>query len=242
MPKQNRTLKLEGCYNFRDLGGYPVQGGGKTVWGKVYRADDLSRLTDNDLVALSRLGIKTYIDFRDKFETKQRPDKVAPGVLHVQHLSIDTAQVMEIFSSDVLTGETAEKQMRDIYASLANDFTDQYRRFFACLANSSNAPLVFHCLAGKDRTGFGAALFLAALGVDDQTIFDDYMISSKNLAEVSAKWAKTEAHKALLGVRRSYLESAFKSIEGNYGGMKNYLERALGVDTAALRVLYTERA
>lgn len=242
MPKQDRTIKLEGCYNFRDLGGYPAEGGRKTLWGKVYRADDLSRLTANDLATLSGLGIKTYVDFRDKFETKQRPDKVAPGVEHVQHLSIDTAQVMEIFSSDVLTGETAEKQMQDIYASLANDFTDQYRRFFACLTNSANAPMVFHCLAGKDRTGFGAAVFLAALGVDSQIIFDDYMLSSKNLAEVSAKWAKTEAHKALLGVRRSYLESAFKSIEKNYGGMKNYLERALGVDIAALRALYTEQA
>jgi protein-tyrosine phosphatase len=124
---------------------------------------------------------------------------------------------------------------------LVNDFQSEYKAFFQLLMDEKNTPLLFHCSAGKDRTGFGAALFLASLGVDKETIIQDYLLSKKYIEEkYSGFVAKNPVLEPLMTVKREYIEAALDLIDKEYGGMGNYLSHYLEVDTLKMRKIYTE--
>lgn len=239
--QQPRLLPLQGAYNARDLGGYPAAGGRFVAWGMVYRSDDLHRLTEHDIQILAHHKITTTIDFRAGKEKSAAPDSPIPTVINAVHLPIEPANVMsfrERFAD--LTVETGKEMMKEIYASLVTDFQDVYRKFFEILQNKQAAPILFHCSGGKDRTGFGAALFLSALGVDREIILEDYMLSRDR---VELKYARDISEhpqlEPLLTVSKSYLETAFRTIDESYGGVDAYLINRLGVDIAHLKSIYT---
>jgi protein-tyrosine phosphatase len=107
--------------------------------------------------------------------------------------------------------------------------------------NENNTPLLFHCSAGKDRTGFASALFLASLGVDKETIIQDYLLSKKQVEEKYAGFvAENPVLEPLMTVKREYIEAALDLIDKEYGGMENYLTHYLQVDTLKMRKIYTE--
>lgn len=232
-----RMVTLEGVTNYRDVGGYPAHGGKTVRWDRLYRSGDLFALSDNDLAKLAASGLKTIVDFRSAFEAKADPDRVPASVTRVCPLSIDPGDVFAM--EDAMDGDGAHLMER-LNVVLVNEAKEQYAEFFRLLMNGGNMPLLFHCSAGKDRTGLAAALFLAALGVAREFIYADYLLSA-GYAEEKYRHILTHHPELLpvITVKQEYLAAAFAEIDAKYGGLGNYLTGELGVDIDLLRDLYT---
>jgi protein-tyrosine phosphatase len=233
---RNRILQTENLYNVRELGGYPAAGGKTVKWGLLFRAGELPELTGNDKRLLEQRNITTIVDFRSDNERRAAPDAVLDTVRRRLELSIDAGNLMDMASTE----NGAETEMKKLYRALPEEAAPRYRVLFSLLADPGATPLLFHCTAGKDRTGLAAALVLHALGADMRTIFDDYLESARCLAKRFAPVIAREPYMApYMTVQRSYLETAFVRIE-EYGGIDRYIQDELGADVQALRRLYTE--
>lgn len=245
MPEKRR-LPLEGLLNTRELGGYPVTAGGghKTVKkGLIYRSGSPENLTGAGQKKLEGLKIKTTVDFRSSGEKSASFN--FPTLVKSVNCPIDAGNLMSAFlksgkwafSSSV---EKSKAEMISLYTILPIEAIPHYRVLFSLLADSSSAPLLYYCSAGKDRTGVASALILHALGASMDTILDDYLCSTENLRPYWEQFAEAEPYMIpYYTVTKEYLLTAFKAIE-NYGGMDNYLTRELGADIKHLRNLYLE--
>lgn len=231
-------LGLEGSFNTRDLGGYPAAGGKEIRSGLIFRSDDLARLTEADLLALERLGLKTVIDFRSVRERRRALNRLPGGLRRQFRLVIDAGNMVDMAK---FAPENGAEVMREINRKLVHQAQRQYRGFFKIISKPENLPALFHCSAGKDRTGLAAALFLSALGTPREVIYSDYLLSAPYLrAKYAAIVDADPGREALYTVRREYLEAAFEEIERHYGGVENYLTRQLQVDIEKLRAIYLE--
>ena len=166
MPTPSRSLNLTGATNFRDLGGYPGQDGRLVRWRRLFRSDNLAGLSTQDLAVLTELGLTRAFDFRGVNERADASYDL-PGV--VQHsLSIEPTVVQSLRAlmdtGRRLTEPDAVALMQQTYRAFVHDNASRFGELFTHLLDN-DAPLVFHCTAGKDRTGFAAALILLALGV-----------------------------------------------------------------------------
>lgn len=239
--KRDRIIRLDGAFNFRDLGGFGTASGGVVRRGAAFRSDDLNLLSPRDLKMIGQLGIKTAVDFRDRGETRSAPDQLPDTVESRIHIPIEAGRVMGLHLGGAITAAKSAGAMVSVYRTLVNEFQEAYRMFFDVVADPGNAPFLFHCSAGKDRTGLAAALFLSALGVGREEIFEDYLLSERCL---KGKYRENidydAAYAPLYGVRREYLDAAFAVVDGNYGGVEAYLRERLGVDTRLLRNMYVE--
>jgi protein-tyrosine phosphatase len=231
-----RVLPLTGLYNVRDLGGYPA-GSRRVKWGRLYRAGDLADLSSQAREYLEARRLKTIVDFRDTQERNNAPDGYIATVEQNYALPIRAGNIMDM--PDI--NATGKELMGFLYSALVDECYPQYRRFFSILADPGNSPIIFHCAAGKDRTGVGAALVLSALGVDRETIIQDYLLSAECIRGKYDAWvaAKPETE-PLTTVHPEYLEAAFDRIDQKFGGMDRYLRENLEVDPELLRALYTE--
>lgn len=233
-----RIVPLQGTVNFRDLGGYVTTENRMVKRGLIYRSGDLDNLTDADLALLAGMGLKTIVDFRSREEIETAPDRLPPTIANVHYLEVDPGSIFAL--TDVNT-KTGPDLMRKLNVIFVNDAKAQYAAFFRVLANAAETPLLFHCSAGKDRTGYAAALFLAALGVDYETIFADYMLSDSYVkAKYSRLLGKFPQLSSVISVHREYLAAAFEEMNRAYDGVENYLVQELKVDLKLLRDLYTE--
>ena len=238
---KERRLPTAGAPNFRDLGGYPAAGGKTVAWGKVFRSDDLQGLTRPDLDLMNTLGIRTVVDFRDQQEVSRHPDRLPASAANSVNIPIEAGKLMLGVADGNLTARKTAGIMLSVYRALAHDFQPAFREFFALLACPENLPLLFHCTAGKDRTGFAAALFLSALGVDRETVLDDYMLSNECLKnKYVAGIDYDDVMQPLFAVSRDYLAAAFAVIDDQYDGMDTYLRERLGVDIEYMRRNFTE--
>ncbi|MDR2393056.1 MAG: tyrosine-protein phosphatase [Treponema sp.] len=234
-----RLLPLEGVYNLRDLGGYPTQGGRRLRWGRLYRAGNLHDLSLQDKVFLEKRHIKSIVDFRGAQEKKQAPDGTLATLVQTFELPIETGSILDV--STLETKVSGEALMQELYGRLVDIARPQYRQFFSILADPGHLPLLFHCSAGKDRTGLAAAFILAALGVDRERIYQDYLLSATYLKAIIRQWLVAEPHlETVLSVRYGYLEAAFAKIDAAFGGINRYVQEELGADVALLREWYTE--
>ena len=243
-----RQLPMVGQSNFRDLGGYKTKDGRRVKWGLVFRSGKCNSLTEDDLAYLATIPLKTVIDFRSSSEQEAEPDKVPTTTVNCINYPIEPGNLSSIDVSDVIRRgdvEGAKQYLVDGNREFVISFQAEYKSFFKTLMEADKTPLMFHCTAGKDRAGFAAALFLAALGVDRETIIEDYMLTNE-LTGVTM-----EAMKALYGdnkmaecmyyissVQKEYIEMALTTIDENYGGMDKFLVQQLGVDVEKLRKLY----
>jgi protein-tyrosine phosphatase len=231
-------IPLEKVFNMRDLGGYETRDGRRVCFGKLYRAGELHRASANDKAALESRCLRTIVDFRGEEEVSDHPDITLPGAKDVA-LCINPGSMLDM--ARVGKDISGEEFMTKLYALLVDAARPQYRAFFQLLSDAANLPLLFHCSAGKDRTGIGAALIYSALGVERETIYADYLLSATYLAERIKVWIKDEPHlEPVMSIRREYLVSAFSGIDEKFGGVERYLREELRVDTARLRELYTE--
>lgn len=233
-------VPLEGAYNFRDLGGYPTADGGRVRTGQVYRSDGLAGLTEGDLDRLRALGLRTVIDFRRTDEREEAPTVVWDHDMELLHLGVDAAgderqDLMErLFAGELGADPVAE--MAQLYADILEDFADRFATLFGHLALDERRPAVFHCTAGKDRTGIAAMLLLHTAGVPWETIVHDYALTHRyrTVHRIPAlEPALTEAGLTVdhvlpfIGAVPEVLERTLEHVEATYGGIDRYLrERA----------------
>jgi protein-tyrosine phosphatase len=179
----SRTLVFDGCFNFRDLGGYPTADGRRTRWRRLFRADGLSRLTENDLSTLAALGVVTVIDLRTDLEadTQGRFPRDVAGVTY-HHLPLTDTLPGEEESAD--WDRAAFVSAR--YLAMLSEGTATVSGVIGLLADPANRPAVFHCSVGKDRTGVLAAVVLGFLGVPDDVIVGDYALSYHAMLRILA--------------------------------------------------------
>ena len=236
----DRVLALQGLTNFRDLGGYAGDGGRPLRWRRLFRSDHFGALTEADRARLAPLGIARSFDFRGVAERAATPYHW-PGV--VQHsLSIEPTVVQQmqalVAAGSTLTAPVVTGLMNDLYRSMVRAQSDRFAELIDQLLQAE-APVVFHCTAGKDRTGFAAALILLALGVPRDVVMRDYLLTN----DLYRRPAFAEGHAAeevlavLWRVQTEFLDAALNKVDQDYGGMKTYLTEVVGLDSAARREL-----
>jgi len=251
-----RQLPLQGGQNFRDLGGYRTSNGRTVRWGLLFRSGSMHFLTDADYAYLEKRGIRTVCDFRSSAERQAEPVSwpaaAAPNVLVTDYVQ-DLKSSGLAAGAAPATGAEARAMMAKLYPNMLVQFNAQYRRMFAELL-AGRAPLAFNCTAGKDRTGVASALLLTALGVPRQTVVDDYLLTNRYFDPKKAMSGASSASygmqkmpqdvvQAYMAADRSYIEAAFRVVDGHKGGAAGYLRDELGLttaDVARLRRMYTE--
>jgi protein-tyrosine phosphatase len=234
------VVALDGATNFRDLGGYVGREGRPLRWRRVFRSDHLGGLSAADHAVLARLNVRAALDFRGAQERAATPYAVPGLEQHALSIEPTVAQRMQEAEDGGrdLTGEMVEGFMRELYRRLVQHQAPRFAEFFGHLLRAQ-APLVFHCTAGKDRTGVAAALLLLSLGVPRETVEEDYLLTN---AVYRPPWAPRpgvapEVLRALWGVQPSYLATVFDVIDAEPGGAEGYLRRRVGLDDAAFEAL-----
>jgi protein-tyrosine phosphatase len=232
MTSFTRSLNFAGATNFRDLGGYPGRNGRLVQWRKLFRSDQLAGLTADDRAAVGVLGLKSAFDLRG---TEERLPVYQVDGLTVHSLPIEPV-IVSLLTTRLASGtplsaaETAE-MVRDSYRNYVRSHTPIYRTLFKHLVEDS-APLVIHCTAGKDRTGFAAALILTSLGVSHELVVEDYLLTNqfwRAPQSVAHTWLPTDVRAVLLSVETSFLAAALDAIKSDYGNLDSYLEDGLGL-------------
>lgn len=170
-----RAVDLPNVFNLRDLGGYSSADGRTVVWRTLFRADGLQRVAREDVARLRELGLRTVIDLR-------RPDEVELGRLTVDGLNYHNHSLQPTMwlAADFDESLGSARYLTDRYLEMTSASGAEVAAVLRLIADSASAPLVFHCAAGKDRTGVVAALTLSLLGVPDADIAADYALSSES--------------------------------------------------------------
>ncbi len=232
-----RVLRLEGSSNFRDLGGYTTADGRSLQWRRLFRSDHLAGLSAADLQALAALKIGHSVDFRGANECVVQGYAWPQFQRHafmVEPTVVQRTQEL-LAAGHQLTAADTVGLMQDTYRSFVRDNADRFARLFQLLLQS-DAPLVFHCTAGKDRTGWAAALILYALGVSREQIMEDYLLTNvhyqRPVAAVAGRLPE-EVLEVLWRVQNAFLDSALELVDRDHGGMDRYLAEVLGMDRAA---------
>ncbi len=224
---------LQGASNFRDLGGYATPDGLRVRRGRVFRSDHLAGLNAADVAHLQALGVSHSLDFRGVAEFTTTPYDI-PGVQRVA-LTIEPtviARMQALVAQGIVpTTEETVELMRETYRDFVNHNAGTYGRFLKHLLEQPT-PQVFHCTAGKDRTGFAAALLLSALGVDRSTIEHDYLLTNQLYRRDPSLEGKGHPHvmKVLWQVQPEFLHAAFEAVDAQHGGMNDYLYGAIGLN------------
>ena len=240
-----QRLPLERGRNYRDLGGIRASDGRRIVPGRLFRADDMHSLSPGDLDVLASIPIATVIDFRSREEVARHPDKL-PHTVRDHFLFPIVPGRLEPWNPDELLREKGGQAfMTDIYRSLILDDNsiDVYRDFFLRVQNADHLPLLFHCSAGKDRTGLAAAFILFALGVDAQTIMTDYLASNICLAgKYDREMARRPERAPIFFVYPDYLHAAVAAMEEKSGSVERYVTQVLGVNPDKMKERFLQES
>lgn len=235
-PPSAAAIRLEGARNFRDVGGYRTADGRTVRTGLVYRANKLSSLTDADLAKLTAANLTLDVDLRNASERSEEPDRIPEGVRYqvadvvgigngigfheFVPLTLGRALVDAAVSGSSDIGQTVG------YPFMVN-FTGSdvaFHDLITAIATNPDGATVYHCRAGKDRTGWGTAILLTILGVPRDVISADFMASNTYLGRDDA-------------VELSWLNAAFAQVDRLYGGMDAYVRDGLDIDQATIDAL-----
>jgi len=245
-----RRVALEGSVNFRDLGGYETADGHRVKWGRVFRSDNLGRISDRDVCFLQRMGIRLVCDFRTPAEAQKLPDRFPRCTegrhlaLPIQHGEFDPANTFERIKKGDIAWMT-EQYMVEGYIKNIDNFAPVWSTLVTSLADASNRPLVFHCTGGKDRAGMGAALILLSLGVPEQTVVRDHGLSNEYIAPVLERiYDQIRSHGVdpqqvapYFTAPKPAIEAALRHLRHTYGSAADYLIDKAGVDAKVLEQL-----
>lgn len=259
--KCTRVLQVTGGFNFRELGGYLTANGQAVAWHRLLRTAHLSNLTSDDWQSLVDYGVRQVIDLRSKAERLQFPD---PPIDQIKYQSIP------VFDDDETESSTAAAQTHREFSTNERGGYQRmlyvYRRLIInpgaqaayrqvldqLLATDSTVGTIFHCSAGKDRTGLAAVFILSILGVPREKIFADYLLTnSASTVHIGQRVADAQSRNRnaafqqsihdLASVNQDYLQQALTLIDYQYGGMQAYLTEVLGMTAnkqAQFRQLY----
>lgn len=241
----DRRISFEGgVTNFRDLGGYRTRLGAVVRWGQVFRADALHGLSEEDLVLYHQLGLRAVYDLRGDEERTERPNPVASRPLTV--LSRPAGSEPPAAPPPMVTTSDGEQILRKMYVGLLEHAQAEIGQLFTGLAGEDGLPALFHCHAGKDRTGVVAALLLEALGVDRDTVLDDYELTARYRLRVHqestyerllSSGLSPEAAAGVLTTPRWAMQETLEHLDADYGGVETYLTGPAGVRKEDLETL-----
>jgi protein-tyrosine phosphatase len=241
-----RHLGLAGASNFRDLGGYPTKDGRAVRWRQIFRSNHLGDLTAADSEVLRDLGLRSAFDFRGMEERVAAMCGLEEITVHSLPIepTVIAALRTRLADGSPLSSAEALDVMRVSYRNYVRHNTPNFRALFAHLLED-RAPLVIHCTAGKDRTGFACALILHALGVPDALIEEDYLLTNRFYRRdpAASPDLPEDVRQALASVEASFLAAAFEAIRDDYGDLANYLSDGLGLgagERAILEARYLE--
>ena len=253
-----RVLGLSGATNFRDFGGYETVDGRSVRSGRLFRSDNLSRLSRLDLDRLRGLGIRTIADLRTENERATRPNRLPAGAgISSEHLPISIIPELEKrwttrerigFVLGGHVGRLDGARLLEAYRHLPGRAALPLRRLFAVLGDPRRAPLLVVCMGGKDRTGFCVAMILAALGVPIETALEDYDLTNACAAQrvdravrvirmLTLHQVREESLRPFLQARREYMAASLESIRFSHGTVAAYLEDAAGLTPDAREAL-----
>ncbi len=261
-----KSIRIASAPNLRDAGGYTTRDGGCIRTGVLYRSEQLSKITVADMTAVQALGLKQIYDLRTAAERAEQPDRVPAGA---QVVVIDVladskqaapAELLHLLSNpQEANAKLGGGQIVALFCHAYTEFItlpsarEGFARMFKALADANNLPALYHCTTGKDRTGWTSAALLTLCGVSAEDVMRDYLLSNDFiLPEYQALIEKyvsagveREILESILGVRREYLEAAFKAMHDQFGSIEDYFTTGLGIDAAgqqALRDRFVEKA
>jgi protein-tyrosine phosphatase len=231
-----RRVELEGAFNLRDLGGYRTASGGRIRWRRLFRSDSLHRLTESDVAALAELGVHSVIDLRTGEEVRERGS--FDGTTRYHHLPlIDQLRSRD----DVNTTYTDPVRVTARYLEILDEGRAQMKEVLSLLTNESTYPAVFHCAAGRDRTGVVAATVLGLLGVADEDIVADYVLSQEAMERLlehlraehpDAGEELDRVGPGLVSLFGEAMMGLLNAVRERFGSFEGYAD-ALGVPDAA---------
>lgn len=260
----SKLLPFEKLHNIRDLGGMKAADGRSIISGRLVRCGNLSELSENDRDVFASIA-DTVIDFRTESERKEKPDLEIPGIryLHIPIIDSLTAGITrektadrEVFARFGTEPDKARRYMCDMYHAFAeSDFAAaQYAVFIRLLMQQSKKAFVWHCTAGKDRAGVGAAIIEEILGVARDDIIDDYLMTNEYIREEitfltefikgqagSEGVMSDEALRYLFGAKQDYIEEYYHTIDNKYGSFECFIRDGLKLsaeDILKLQSLY----
>jgi protein-tyrosine phosphatase len=242
-----RRIPAEGAVNLRDLGGYEAADGRRVRWGRIFRSDNLARLTDAGLALVKRLGIRLVCDFRTQAEAARLPNRFPDGPqvgylrLSIQHGEFEPTAVFERIKNGDYDWISEEFMLQGYVANIEHH-AQVWGSVFAKLSDPASRPLLFHCTGGKDRTGTCAALILLALGVPVETVIEDYGLSDGYIAEVRRTiFDAIESFGVDIGKVAPYfmappsrLRALLEYVDSRYGSAVGYLRQKAGVSEKTL--------
>lgn len=251
-------LRLERA--FRDIGGLATTDGRLIRHGRVYRSGLLRQLVDPDHDTLARLGLTWRLDLRSRAERALEQHEwpgfaqiPAPVVEHEGLEGVQPAVWAHRIADPAFTPAHAAQCLRAVYVDMPENLAPTLRLLIDRLLAPDGAPVLVHCTAGKDRTGFVCAMLQTALDVPRATIMQDYLLANQHMPDaqpvlermlgahgLSPHAGSLAAVRAIFGVRRDYLDAAFARIERDWGSPANYLHEAIGLDNTRLQALQAQ--
>jgi protein-tyrosine phosphatase len=260
-----QSLGIKSVPNLRDLGGYKTMDGSTVAPGLIYRSNQLSKIGPEDMKKLASLRLKNAFDLRTVVERETRPEELPPDVTYVvldvlaDSPQAGPAQLEKLMqdpkqANEALGGGKVEAGFQQSYREFVSlpSAQREFSKLFQALGNREELPALFHCTTGKDRTGWAAASFLTLMGVPTEKVYEDYLKSNdyilpayqKVIDGFVAAGGDAEIPRAILGVKKEYLDAAFDEMKTKYGTIENYFSEGLGIDAAqqkAMMDLYLAR-
>lgn len=236
----NRIIEMNNIKNFRDLGGYFTKSDNQMQWGMIFRSADLSSATLYDQERMRRLNIKTIIDFRTENSASKYPILIHPNIKRVSIpiIQMDSKALDDMMIDKNLTQSDAVRKVQDSYIGIIENNKDAFAKMFEVLLDYDNYPVVISGSLGKDRVGIASFLILSAVGVPQNVIVSDYLLSQESInvqsivKDVQSKPEYfQEAVTALFSVRPSYINYTIDYINQKYGSVDNYIEKELNLTT-----------
>ncbi len=236
---EKRHHRFEGCFNFRDIGGYAVADGRVVRWGRYFRGGRQDRMTAGDLETLEALGIRTQVDLRRPGEIHDQ----GRGPLAARGADYHNLAVIPEGGTDRLSqmvGDTAISGRRYLgYLELGSDC---WVRLFELFADAERHPILVHCTAGKDRTGVATAFLLSVLGVDRAVIEADYAMSNRDVPRhvdfleqqmALPEGMDRETLVRFAGIPEEAMGEFLDGLDARWGGPLEYL-RSIGIDDTTM--------
>lgn len=242
----NRVIDMDNIKNFRDLGGYFTTDDRQIKWGEMYRSADLSSATLYDQERIRRLNIRTVIDFRSEKTAGKYPILIHPSIqkISLPIAPMDGAKLDDLISNGSFDRSDAIKYVQESYVDIVENHKEQFGEMFDLLINNANYPILLTGELGKDAVGIASYLILYAIGVPQNTMEQDYMLSNTLIdpakSEIDARnlsESMQEAVTAMLSVNRAYINYVVEYINEKYGSVDNYLEKELRVTSGKKSLL-----
>jgi len=246
----NRLLAVSGTKNLRDLGGYRAADGRMTKWNMLYRSDNLAHLDESGMKAFEALGIRAITDLRSGPERLQEPDRIPasyPGpvynVLPINDRPVD----IRVLGRKIAMGSITDADIDDLLDHRKFVTNASHREYWGAwlrdLANDNATPHLFHCTSGKDRAGFAASIFLLALGVPEETVKEDFLLSNAVLEDYNAARIieideripgdiDEDLFRKIMGVSEETIDLSFAEMKSRFGSIDGFIRDGLGIDDA----------